>query len=63
MASVSGIRRMSGVLRRSLSRRIGVTPSVVVDMLDELEALGAIRRVPQSADRRRLGYRAHRGWP
>jgi Mn-dependent DtxR family transcriptional regulator len=47
MASVSGIRRMSGVLRRSLSRRIGVTPSVVVDMLNELEALGAIRRVPQ----------------
>jgi hypothetical protein len=38
MASVSGICRMSGVLRRSLSRRIGVTPSVVVDMLDELEA-------------------------
>jgi DNA-binding MarR family transcriptional regulator len=36
-----------------LASRIGVTPSVVVDMLDELEALGAIRRVPQPADRRR----------
>ena len=36
-----------------LAERIGVTPSVVVDMLDELEALGAIRRVPQPEDRRR----------
>ena len=36
-----------------LAGLIGVTPSVVVDMLDELEALGAIRRVPQPADRRR----------
>jgi DNA-binding MarR family transcriptional regulator len=36
-----------------LASRIGVTPSVVVDMLDELEALGAIRRVPQPEDRRR----------
>jgi DNA-binding MarR family transcriptional regulator len=36
-----------------LAGRIGVTPSVVVDMLDELEALGAIRRVPQPDDRRR----------
>jgi DNA-binding MarR family transcriptional regulator len=36
-----------------LATRIGVTPSVVVDMLDELEGLGAIRRVPQAGDRRR----------
>lgn len=36
-----------------LAGRIGVTPSVVVDMLDELESLGAIRRVPQAGDRRR----------
>ena len=36
-----------------LAARIGVTPSVVVDMLDELETLGAIRRVPQENDRRR----------
>jgi DNA-binding MarR family transcriptional regulator len=36
-----------------LATRIGVTPSVVVDMLDELEALDAIRRVPQESDRRR----------
>jgi DNA-binding MarR family transcriptional regulator len=36
-----------------LANRIGVTPSVVVDMLDELEALDAIRRVQDSADRRR----------
>jgi DNA-binding MarR family transcriptional regulator len=36
-----------------LAGRIGVTPSVVVDMLDELEELGAIRRVQQPGDRRR----------
>jgi DNA-binding MarR family transcriptional regulator len=36
-----------------LSRRLGVTPSVIVDMLDELEELGAIRRVRDPADRRR----------
>ena len=36
-----------------LARRIGVAPSVVVDMLDELQALEAIRRVRDHADRRR----------
>lgn len=36
-----------------LARGLGVTPSVVVDMLDELDVLGAIRRVRDQADRRR----------
>jgi len=36
-----------------LARTIGVTPSVVVDMLDELEELDAVRRVRDTADRRR----------
>jgi DNA-binding MarR family transcriptional regulator len=36
-----------------LARAIGVTPSVVVDMLDELEKLHALRRVRDTADRRR----------
>lgn len=36
-----------------LARTIGVTPSVVVDMLDELEGLGALRRVRDTVDRRR----------
>lgn len=36
-----------------LARAIGVTPSVVVDMLDELEKLDALRRVRDTADRRR----------
>jgi DNA-binding MarR family transcriptional regulator len=36
-----------------LSRFLGVTPSVIVDMLDELQELGAIRRVRDTADRRR----------
>ncbi|WP_433516360.1 MarR family winged helix-turn-helix transcriptional regulator [Nonomuraea sp. CA-143628] len=36
-----------------LAKAIGVTASVVVDMLDELEKLGAVRRVRDTADRRR----------
>ena len=36
-----------------LARTIGVTPSVVVDMLDELEELAALRRVRDTVDRRR----------
>jgi DNA-binding MarR family transcriptional regulator len=36
-----------------LAHAISVTPSVVVDMLDELEQMGAVRRVRDSADRRR----------
>lgn len=41
------------VAQLDLSRSLGVTPSVIVDMLDELEALGAIRRIRDTADRRR----------
>lgn len=36
-----------------LARHIGVTPSVVVNMLDELETVGAVRRIRDTADRRR----------
>ncbi|WP_165823178.1 MarR family winged helix-turn-helix transcriptional regulator [Micromonospora globispora] len=36
-----------------LAHAIGVTPSVVVDMLDELEQAEAVRRVRDSTDRRR----------
>jgi DNA-binding MarR family transcriptional regulator len=36
-----------------VARRIGVAPSVVVDMVDELEGLGAVRRVRDAEDRRR----------
>ena len=36
-----------------LARALGVTPSVVVDMLDELETLDAVRRNRDPADRRR----------
>jgi DNA-binding MarR family transcriptional regulator len=36
-----------------LAQRVGVTASVVVDMLDELESLDAVRRLPDAADRRR----------
>lgn len=36
-----------------LATTLGVTPSVVVDMVDELERLEAVRRVRDAADRRR----------
>ncbi|MEU9119273.1 MarR family winged helix-turn-helix transcriptional regulator [Streptomyces sp. NPDC048506] len=36
-----------------LAKAVGVTASVVVDMLDELEELDAVRRVRDAADRRR----------
>jgi DNA-binding MarR family transcriptional regulator len=36
-----------------LAKTIGVTASVVVDMLDELEGLDAVRRVRDVVDRRR----------
>jgi DNA-binding MarR family transcriptional regulator len=36
-----------------LATAIGVTPSVVVDMLDELEQVDAIRRTRDRVDRRR----------
>lgn len=36
-----------------LATTIGVTPSVVVDMLDELEEIDAIQRVRDRTDRRR----------
>jgi DNA-binding MarR family transcriptional regulator len=36
-----------------LAGALGVTPSVVVDMVDELEALDAVRRVRDTHDRRR----------
>ncbi|PZS29103.1 MAG: MarR family transcriptional regulator [Pseudonocardiales bacterium] len=36
-----------------LANRIGVTSSVVVEMLDELQVLGALRRIRDTTDRRR----------
>ncbi len=36
-----------------LANRIGVTPSVVGEMLDELQAIGAVRRIRDNSDRRR----------
>ncbi|WP_131742521.1 MarR family winged helix-turn-helix transcriptional regulator [Actinomadura roseirufa] len=36
-----------------LAKAVGVTASVVVDILDELEELDAVRRVRDTADRRR----------
>jgi DNA-binding MarR family transcriptional regulator len=36
-----------------LARALGVAPSVIVDMVDELEPLGAVRRRRDREDRRR----------
>lgn len=36
-----------------LARQVGVAPSVVVDMVDELQSLHAVTRVRDAADRRR----------
>jgi DNA-binding MarR family transcriptional regulator len=41
------------VTQLDLARALGVTPSVIVDMLDELESLDAVRRNRDPADRRR----------
>lgn len=41
------------VAQGRLAEALRVAPSVVVDMVDELEQLGAVRRVPDPDDRRR----------
>jgi DNA-binding MarR family transcriptional regulator len=41
------------VSQLTVARGLGVAPSVVVDMTDELERLDAVRRVRDDADRRR----------
>lgn len=39
--------------QHTIARAMGVSNSVVVNMLDELEELGAVRRVRETTDRRR----------
>jgi DNA-binding MarR family transcriptional regulator len=39
--------------QQELAARLGVAPSLVVSLADHLEALGAVRRVRDPADRRR----------
>lgn len=45
--------RAGPMAQLDLAETLQVTPSVVVDMVDELEALGAVQRVRDSRDRRR----------
>ena len=45
--------RDSPMAQLDLARLLDVTPSVIVDMLDELEDIGAVRRTRDAADRRR----------
>ncbi|WP_163569755.1 MarR family winged helix-turn-helix transcriptional regulator [Fodinicola feengrottensis] len=51
--AVLELARGQALSQLDIAHRVGVTPSVVVDMLDELEDLGAVRRVADPGDRRR----------
>lgn len=50
---VLGVLRASQPAQLDLASALGVSNSVVVNMLDELEDLGAVRRVRETEDRRR----------
>jgi DNA-binding MarR family transcriptional regulator len=45
--------RDSPLPQLDLAKQLDVAPSVIVDMLDELEAIGAVRRTRDAVDRRR----------
>jgi len=45
--------RVAPMAQLDLARRLDVAASVIVDMLDQLEAVGAVRRTRDVADRRR----------
>jgi DNA-binding MarR family transcriptional regulator len=51
--SVLELLRAGPLAQLELARRVGVAPSVVVDMVDELQELHAVARVRDAADRRR----------
>jgi DNA-binding MarR family transcriptional regulator len=46
------IRRWGRQTGRNLAGRLGVTPGTLVPLMDRLEELGYVRRVPDQADRR-----------
>jgi DNA-binding MarR family transcriptional regulator len=46
------LRRWGRQSSRELAGRLGVTPGTLVPLVDRLEALGYLRRVPDHADRR-----------
>jgi len=50
---VLGVLRAGQPAQLDLASALGVSNSVVVNMLDELEELGAVRRVRETEDRRR----------
>jgi DNA-binding MarR family transcriptional regulator len=50
---LAAIRSMPMTSQLALGQALGVVPSAIVPMLDELEALDAINRVPDEMDRRR----------
>ncbi|SAL30444.1 MarR family transcriptional regulator [Caballeronia udeis] len=50
---LAAIRSMPMTSQLALGRALNVVPSAIVPMIDDLEALDAIIRVPDEADRRR----------
>ncbi|MDN7182706.1 winged helix DNA-binding protein [Caballeronia sp. SEWSISQ10-4 2] len=50
---LAAIRGMPMASQLALGQALNVVPSAIVPMIDDLEALGAINRVPDEADRRR----------
>lgn len=53
LCGVLGVLRAGQPAQLDLASALGVSNSVVVNMLDELEELGAVRRVRETDDRRR----------
>jgi len=50
---LAAIRGMPMASQLALGQALNVVPSAIVPVIDDLEALGAINRVPDEADRRR----------
>ena len=50
---LAAIRGMPMTSQLALGQALNVVPSAIVPVIDDLEALGAINRVPDEADRRR----------
>ncbi len=53
LCGVLGVLAHSPGAQMTLAGRLHVSPSVIVDMIDELEELGAVRRVRDTQDRRK----------
>jgi len=50
--ALAAVRRWGRQSGRELAKRLGVTPGTLVPLIDRLEQLGYLRRVPDQQDRR-----------